>query len=149
MKRRSLLTVLAALPLLQTRLVHAAAAQIHVYKDPACGCCTAWVDHLKAAGFEVKVTESGDASSIRKRLGMPDRFAGCHTATSGNYVIEGHVPAVEIKRLLATKPQAIGLAVPGMPMGSLGMEYGDRRDPYKVLLIDRGGKDTVFASYPA
>ncbi len=148
MKRRSLFAALAALPLLHAQLARAAATPIHVYKDPGCGCCTAWVDHLKAAGFAVKVTETGDTSSVRKRLGMPDRFGGCHTATLENYVIEGHVPAAEIKRLLAMKPLAIGLAVPGMPVGSPGMEYGDRRDPYQVLLVDRNGRDTVFASYP-
>ncbi len=148
MKRRSLFAALAALPLLHARLAHAASIPIHVYKDPGCGCCTAWVDHLKAAGFAVKVTETGDTSSVRKRLGMPDRFGGCHTATLENYVIEGHVPAAEIKRLLVMKPPAIGLAVPGMPVGSPGMEYGNRRDPYQVLLVDRKGRDTVFASYP-
>lgn len=147
MKRRPLIAVLAALPLLQTRLAQAA-AQVHVYKDPNCGCCTAWVDHLKAAGFSVKVTETGDTSSVRKRLGMPDRVGGCHTATPDGYVLEGHVPATEVKRLLATKPQAIGLAVPGMPVGSPGMEFGDRRDPYQVLLIDRNGRESVLASYP-
>ncbi len=129
------------------QLTHAS-AQVHVYKDPDCGCCNAWVDHLKAAGFGVTVTVTGDTASVRKRLGMPERFGSCHTATLENYVLEGHVPATEIKKLLAMKPQAVGLAVPGMPVGSPGMEYGDRRDPYQVLLIDRKGGERVFASYP-
>ena len=147
MKRRSFLLGIAATPILQTGPSHAA-APIHVYKNPDCGCCSAWVDHLKAAGFAVQVTESPDTSSVRKRFGMPERLAGCHTATLEGYVLEGHVPAADIKRLLAMKPQAIGLAVPGMPVGSPGMEYGDRRDPYKVLLVDRTGRERVFASYP-
>ncbi|KWT70862.1 CopG protein [Variovorax sp. WDL1] len=96
----------------------------------------------------MQVTESPDTSSLRKRFGMPERLAGCHTATLEGYVLEGHVPAADIKRLLAMKPQALGLAVPGMPVGSPGMEYGDRRDPYKVLLVDRTGRERVFASYP-
>jgi len=146
MKRRSLLLAIAATPILHPSLSQAA-APIHVYKNPDCGCCSAWVDHLKAAGFAVQVTETADTSSLRKRFGMPERFAGCHTATLEGYVLEGHVPADDIKRLLAMKPQAIGLSVPGIPVGSPGMEYGDRRDPYKVLLIDRRGGERVFASY--
>lgn len=81
-------------------------------------------------------------------MGIPDAFGACHSATVDGYAIEGHVPAAEIRRLIALKPQAIGLAVPSMPPGSPGMEYGDRKDPYKVFLIDRRGRDTVFASYP-
>jgi hypothetical protein len=146
MKRRSLLLTIAAITTLHPGLSHAA-APIHVYKNPDCGCCSAWVDHLKAAGFAVQVTETADTSGLRKRFGMPERFAGCHTATLEGYVLEGHVPAADIKRLLAMKPQAIGLSVPGMPVGSPGMEFGDRRDPYKVLLIDRRGRERVFASY--
>ncbi|CAN7330530.1 DUF411 domain-containing protein [Variovorax sp. LjRoot290] len=147
MKRRSFLFTIGATPFLQPGQ-SLAAAPIQVYKNPECGCCSAWVDHLKAAGFSVRVTETPDMSSIRRRFGMPERLAGCHTATLEGYVLEGHVPAADIKRLMATKPQAVGLAVPGMPVGSPGMEYGNRREPYKVLLIDRRGRDSVFASYP-
>ena len=149
MKRRPLLGVLAALPLVKSLPAYAA-TRVEVYKNPSCGCCTAWVDHLKAAGFAVRVTETDDAGSVRKRLGMPERLAGCHTAVVDGYALEGHVPAADVKRLLALKPpQAVGLAVPGMPVGSPGMEYGHRKVPYEVILVDRRGRETVFASYPA
>lgn len=147
MKRRALLHSLVWLPMLQV-LPAAAAVNIHVYKNPDCGCCTGWIDHLKAEGFSVTVTEVADTAQTRKRLGLPERFASCHTAVIEGYVIEGHVPAVEVKKLLASRPTAIGLAVPGMPVGSPGMEMGARRDAYKVLLVDRAGHDSVFATYP-
>lgn len=121
---------------------------VEVFKNPSCGCCGAWVDHLKAAGFPVKVTEVGDTTAIRKRYGFPDRFGSCHTGIVNGYVVEGHVPAADIKRLLASKPAAIGMAVPGMPVGSPGMEVGDRKDPYDVFLIDKSGRESVFAHYP-
>ena len=144
-KRLSLaLAPLALLACVQS----AAAATIEVVKSPYCGCCGAWVDHLKAAGFDVRVNEVDDTTAARRRLGMPDAFGSCHTATVGGYVLEGHVPAAEVKRLLAAKPKAIGLAVPGMPVGSPGMEVGARRDPYDVLLIARNGGSTVYAHYP-
>jgi hypothetical protein len=122
--------------------------QVEVFKSASCGCCGAWVDHMKAAGFTVKVTLVEDTTAARKRLGMPDAFGSCHTATVAGYVLEGHVPAAEVKRLLVAKPVAVGLAVPGMPPGSPGMEVGGRQDPYKVFLIDKSGHATVFASYP-
>ena len=96
----------------------------------------------------MKVTLVNDTTAARQRLRMPDKFGSCHTATVSGYVLEGHVPAVEVKRLLALKPVAVGLAVPGMPPGSPGMEVGTRQDPYKVFLVDKRGNDTVFASYP-
>lgn len=147
MKRRIFLSSGLSLSLMHA-VPAAAATRVHVYKNPSCGCCTAWVDHLKAAGFSVDVTETEDTKTVRKRFGMPERLAGCHTAIADGYVIEGHVPAAEVKRLLASKPQAVGLAVPGMPVGSPGMEYGDHKDPYQVLLIDRKGRETVYARYP-
>jgi len=122
--------------------------QVEVFKSPACGCCGAWVDHLKAAGFPVKVTVVGDTTVTRKRYGLPDKFGSCHTGIVDGYVVEGHVPAPEVKRLLATRPTAIGIAVPGMPPGSPGMEVGDRKDAYDVFLIDKSGRETVFAHYP-
>ena len=150
MKRRQLLLAAAtgaatwALPASATVSLPA----VEVYKSPTCGCCGAWVDHLRAAGFTVKVTEVADTTVARKRYGLPDRFGSCHTAVVAGYVVEGHVPAAEVKRLLAARPAAIGLAVPGMPVGSPGMEVGDRKDPYDVFLIDKRGRETVFARYP-
>ena len=120
---------------------------VEVFKNPSCGCCGAWVDHLKAAGFDVKVTMVDDTSVARKKYGLPDRFGSCHTAVVAGYVVEGHVPAADVKKLLAMKPVAIGIAVPGMPVGSPGMEMGSRKDPYQVLLVDKQGRERVFSSY--
>jgi len=122
---------------------------VEVWKDAACGCCNDWVDHLRASGFQVKAQDTGNAAA-RKRLGMPDRYGSCHTASVGGYAIEGHVPAREVQRLLREKPVAIGLAVPAMPVGSPGMdgpEYGARKDPYDVLLVRRDGSSSVYQSY--
>ena len=148
MNRRNLVLGLAALPLVGALPAMAAAPTILVYKNPSCGCCVNWVKHLEAAGFTVTVKEVDDTSVMRKRLGLPEEFGGCHSATVAGYVLEGHVPAADVTRLLATRPTALGLAVPGMPVGSPGMEVGDRVDPYDVLLIDRAGRATVFARYP-
>lgn len=150
MKRRHILTALAASAASAAMPAFAATQLplVEVFKSPTCGCCGAWVDHLKAAGFPVKVVEVDDTTATRKRYGLPDKFGSCHTGIVSGYVVEGHVPAAEVKRLLATKPAAIGLAVPGMPVGSPGMEYGDRKDPYDVFLIDKSGRETVFAHYP-
>lgn len=147
MNRRFFLAALGVAPAMQP-LISRAASPMKVYKDPSCGCCGAWIDHIKSAGFSVTMVETGDLQSVRKRLGMPERFAGCHTAVADGYVIEGHVPAAEIKRLLATRPKALGLSVPGMPVGAPGMEYGGRIDRYEVLLIDPFGKQSTFATYP-
>ena len=122
---------------------------LQVWKDPNCGCCQDWVKHLQASGFLVQVIDAGNVAA-RKRLGMPDALGSCHTARVGGYVIEGHVPAADILRLLREKPDALGLAVPGMPIGSPGMdgpEYKGRRDPYDVLLVSRGGATRVFQSH--
>ena len=150
MKRRTILAAAAGLSTLAVLPTRAASSwpPVDVFKSATCGCCKAWVEHLKAAGFDVRVTDVDDTTAARKRLGMPDAFGSCHTGTVGGYVLEGHVPAADVKRLLAAKPQAVGLAVPGMPVGSPGMEVGTRRDPYDVLLVERNGRSTVFASYP-
>ena len=121
---------------------------IKVWKDPNCGCCTGWVEHLRRNGFIATIVETADMQAVKTRLGVPAELAACHTAEIARYIIEGHVPAQAITRLIAEKPDAIGLAVPGMPVGSPGMEVGDRRDPYQVLLIDKRGRDSVFARYP-
>ena len=124
----------------------AQATTIAVIKDPDCGCCTEWVAHLRAAGFEVEVTDTREQSAISARLGVPEQLRGCHSATVDGYVIEGHVPAADITRLLAEKPAARGLAVPGMPMGSPGMEQGGRTDPYVTVLFG-DGTARVFAQH--
>lgn len=119
---------------------------ITVYRDPGCGCCGGWVDHLKRAGFSPTVVAQTDLTAIRARLGVPDTALSCHTAVIAGYFVEGHVPAGDIDRLLRLKPMARGLAVPGMPMGSPGMESADgQREPYDVLLIMKDGSSKVFA----
>lgn len=150
MKRRTLLSAVAAAAAAVTIPAVAASSlpQVEVYKNPDCGCCGAWVDHLKAAGFPVKVNEVPDTAQVRKRHGIPDQFGSCHTGVVAGYALEGHVPAEDIKRLLVKKPVAAGLSVPGMPVGSPGMEVGSRKDPYQVLLIDKAGRSSVFATYP-
>jgi hypothetical protein len=150
MKRRTFLSAVAGLSAVASVPARAAPASpaVHVFKSPPCGCRGARVEPLKASGFDVRVTEVDDTAAARKRLGMPDAFGSCHTATVGGYVLEGHVPAAEVKRLLGAKPKAIGLAVPGMPVGSPGMEVGSRRDPFDVLLVERNGRSTVYARYP-
>ena len=123
---------------------------LEVWKDPNCGCCQLWVEHLQANGFVVKVHDVGN-TAVRKRLGLPERLGSCHTASVAGYVIEGHVPAADILRLLRQKSQALGLAVPGMPIGSPGMDgevYKGRRDAYEVLLVQRDGSTQTFTRYP-
>jgi hypothetical protein len=150
MKRRHFFFGVSALTAISALPVRAApsAPEVQVFKSPSCGCCGAWIEHMRSAGFAVKVTEVTDTTAARKRLGLPERFGSCHTATIGAYVLEGHVPAADVKRLLATKPKALGLAVPGMPPSAPGMDVPGRRDPYQVLLVDASGKSSVFASYP-
>src|SRR5262245_25359892 len=132
--RRSALFAAVA-SLLQTSTLLAAEKQvITVHKDPTCGCCSGWVEHLQKAGFHTKVFDISDLEAVKRRLGVPDDLAACHTAEVADYVIEGHVPAVALKRFLAEKPQARGLAVPGMPIGSRGME-GDKPERYDVVLF--------------
>lgn len=149
--RRNLLLALGALPFasLAQQAGKAGKVLVEVWKDPNCGCCKDWVQHLQDNGFAVKVNETGN-NAIRAKLGVPPKLGSCHTGLVGGYAIEGHVPAEEIRRLLKDKPQALGLAVPGMPVGSPGMDgkiYGDRRDPFDVLLVRKGGDTQVFASY--
>ena len=118
-----------------------------VWKSPSCGCCAGWVTHMRGNGFTVTVKETEDLGVVKKLSAVPDRLQSCHTAKVGGYVIEGHVPAKDVKRLLKTRPSAHGLAVPGMPSGSPGMENG-QYDRYDVLLFKRDGGTTVFGSYP-
>lgn len=122
---------------------------IHVEKSPSCGCCIAWVEHLDENGFDVTTRNLSNGALAQSKIekGVTPELTSCHTAMVEGYVIEGHVPASDIARLLAERPDAIGLSVPGMPIGSPGMEYGDERDPYDVLLIRRDGSTEVFNSY--
>lgn len=124
-----------------------AAPVVDVYKSPTCGCCTKWIDHLKANGFAVRSHDTQDVAQHKQRLGIPAGYDSCHTAVVGGYVIEGHVPASDIKRLLKEKPQARGLTVPGMPIGSPGMEQGNQKDKYEVILLDKNGAPRVYSRY--
>jgi hypothetical protein len=119
---------------------------ITVYKDPSCGCCKNWIAHLIKHGYRVDAKDSPDMTEIKRTLGVPTGLTACHTAMVNGYLIEGHVPAADIDRLLAQKPKIAGLAVPGMPAGSPGME-GPSAQRYQVLTFDKSGKTTVFASH--
>ena len=124
---------------------------MQVWKSPSCGCCKDWIAILQREGFKVQTFDEGN-NAARARFGLPARYGSCHTAHIGGYVVEGHVPVREIRRLLDEKPDAIGIAVPGMPVGSPGMdgpEYGGRRDPFDVLLVHRDGSSRVYASCKA
>tara|TARA_R110000787_G_scaffold28352_8_gene77545 strand:- start:1329 stop:1787 length:459 start_codon:yes stop_codon:yes gene_type:complete len=123
---------------------------VHVAKTRGCGCCVAWMDHLSEAGFAPAGENIGGAL-IRLKMdrGIPVNMFSCHTATVDGYTVEGHVPAADINRLLEQRPDAIGLAVPGMPIGSPGMDFGDRTDAYDVFLVNNDGSTEVFSSYPA
>ena len=125
------------------------AIRVQVWKGPACGCCQDWIRHLEAHGFQVASLDTGNTEA-RRRLGVDIRYGSCHTALVGGYAIEGHVPAREILRLLRERPPVLGLAVPGMPIGSPGMDgpdYGERKDPYDVLLLAKDGSARVYQSY--
>ncbi len=119
---------------------------VTVYKSPTCGCCRKWVKHMESNGFKVISKNLKNLDSIKKRFGIKRSFQSCHTAKIGNYVVEGHVPAEDVKRLLKQKSAIDGLAVPGMPMGSPGME-GHRKDNYEVLAINKGDVTGVFAKH--
>lgn len=123
-----------------------AAESVTVFKSPYCGCCGKWVEHLRQNGFQVETKDVPDVPAARRQLGMPDQYGSCHTAKVGNYLVEGHVPASDIRRLLKERPTALGLAVPSMPPGSPGME-SDRPIPYQTLLVQRDGSNKVFARH--
>jgi len=148
MTRTSFLKALCVIPAAFATRLSAAGPQLTVYKTKTCGCCGNWVQIMKASGFDVKVEEVDATTPYRKKYGVPENLASCHTAVVDGYAIEGHVPPADIQRLLKTRPNnAKGLAVPGMVMGSPGME-GPKSDPYSVVLFDADGKTSVFQSYP-
>jgi hypothetical protein len=126
-----------------------AGPRLIVAKSPTCGCCTAWAEHMQAAGFEVETRDVGQAAlnDLKRRVGLSPGQTSCHTAVAEGYFVEGHVPAEDVTRMLAERPAILGLTVPDMPVGSPGMEMGDRRDPYDVLAVLPDGETRVFASY--
>ena len=145
--RLLLSTLLLGLTLSSAPLLAAdEAPTVEVYKSPQCGCCGKWAAHLEAHGFKVNTHDMADLPAARKALGMPDRYASCHSAKVGGYAIEGHVPAGDIRRLLAERPAARGLAVPGMPAGSPGMESAHPQ-PYQTLLIGQDGSAGQYARH--
>jgi hypothetical protein len=127
----------------------AAAPNVVVYKSATCGCCKNWIAHLKANGFQVEANDVGDAQlrAVSTSAGVTDDLASCHTAKVGGYVVEGHVPAADIQRMLREKPVIAGIAAPGMPMGSPGMEQGGVKQPFDVIAFTKDGKKTVFAKH--
>lgn len=119
---------------------------LSVYKTATCGCCGKWVDHMKANGFDARVQDVDDLDAVKKKLGVPPAVGSCHTSRVDGYIVEGHIPAGTVHRLLKERPAGIaGLAVPGMPIGSPGMEVpGGRRQPYLILTFDKDGKTTIY-----
>jgi len=149
LRRSFLMTLLALSAAPLGALAAASDLTMTVWKDPDCGCCAEWVKHLEKNGFAVKIVDTGN-QAIRTQLAVLPKFGSCHTALIQGYVIEGHVPASDIQRLIKEQPRALGLAVPKMPIGSPGMdgpEYRGRRDPYEVLLIQKDGRSSIFSSY--
>ena len=147
------LRTLLVLSLLMFGVTQASAADtpssIEVWKSSTCQCCDAWVKHLEANGFAVKVndTTTGALAALKREAGIGDKLASCHTARIDGYFVEGHVPGSDIKRLVAERPDAVGLAVPGMPVGSPGMEQGNEFEPYDVLLVKKDDSTEVFAKH--
>lgn len=127
---------------------HAVPQVLTVYKDPNCGCCAKWISHIKAAGLAPVVKDRNDMDALKDSLGIPKALRSCHTAVYGALIVEGHVPAADVKRLFASAPKGVlGIAVPGMPSGSPGMEMGNRVDKYDVVAFGADGKTHVFASH--
>src|SRR6185369_2904554 len=148
MTRRYNLTVIAMLLLFATSSQsQPSGTLVSVFKTPTCSCCAKWIEHLKTNGYTVKVKEVDTTAPYRKQYRVPQGMESCHTAIVNGYTIEGHVPAADIKRLLKERPKLVGLAVPGMPMGSPGME-GARSDAYSVFGFDESGKTSVYTQYP-
>lgn len=146
--RRALLTGATALGL-TAGCARAAAAELTVYKTPWCGCCGGWVTHMRRAGFAPKVVEVEDLAPVRQKYGIPFTLSSCHTGVVAGYVVEGHVPPADVARLLRERPKALGLAVPGMPLGSPGMEQpGGAMERFQtLLLLDRSGRTRPFATH--
>ena len=121
--------------------------QMTVYKSPTCGCCSKWIKHMEENGFQIKAVDVLEMNIVKEKYGINRELASCHTAVIEGYVIEGHVPAFDVKRLLSEKPEVLGLSVPGMPVGTPGMEMGDRVDRYSVIAIGKDGDAEIFNQY--
>src|SRR5437867_5463195 len=147
MNLNRILKAIVAIPLMASVWLEAAPPQVSVFKTATCGCCAKWVEHLRANGFVVNVQNVANAAAYRLKYGVPENLQSCHTAVVNGYALEGHVPAREIQRLLKSGAKAKGLAVPGMPAGSPGME-GGRKDAYSVVLFDAEGA-SIYQKYPA
>jgi hypothetical protein len=148
MTRRQLLGILSLLAATGARSAAQKGPAVQVYKDPTCGCCSLWVEHLRKAGFSATVSDVQDMDAIKTKYGVPRQARSCHTAVVGNYVVEGHVPAADVQRLLKERPAIVGIGVPGMPIGSPGMEVATvKPQPYDVLAFDKAGQTKVFASH--
>ena len=148
-RRKAATLILGGIIALQTRKtpeVMAANFDGKVFKSPTCGCCAVWVKQLRQAGIDLQVTDIESLEMIKRTLQVPEQLQSCHTAIIGGYVVEGHVPIKEINRLLVEKPKALGIAVPGMPIGSLGMEQGSVKEPYDVVIFQTGTQ-RVYAKY--
>ncbi len=131
----------------QSRESYSGNQQITVYRSPSCGCCGIWIEHLKKHGFQVTDIKTNDMEAIKQKHKLPFNLASCHTAIIDGYVMEGHIPADDIKRFLKQKPNLAGLSVPGMPLGTPGMEAGNRKQPFEVLAFDTKGNIEVFKRY--
>jgi hypothetical protein len=152
-ERRRFLALVGGFTVAATSLVAAAPASarpaMRVHRDPSCGCCEAWVAHVRRAGFEARIEVAADIDAVKQRLGVPEALASCHTAEIDGYLVEGHVPAEIVTRLLAERPAILGLAVPGMPIGSPGMETpGMAPEPFQVIAFEAGGRTSIFADFP-
>lgn len=148
--RRKTTAWLASLPLFGWSAAKASAPMMEVWRSATCGCCKDWIAYLERDGFAVKSYETGNAA-VRARLGVRSMYGSCHTGLIDGYVVEGHVPVREIRRMLKERPDALGIAVPAMPLGSPGMdgpEYGNKTEPYAVVLLTRDGQATVYQRYP-
>lgn len=142
----AILSLSLALVALGARPAEADPQVVHVYKSPTCGCCRLWVDYMRSRGYEVAVSDVSDVTEVKREIGVPSGVSSCHTALVGGYFVEGHVPAEDVARLLAERPDVAGLAVPGMPVGSPGME-GPNPQPYSVLAVRKNGRLEVFADH--
>ncbi|MDD4914413.1 MAG: DUF411 domain-containing protein [Methylococcales bacterium] len=125
----------------------AAVPEMTVYRSPGCSCCGKWLEHMQHSGFTVKTVMSDDMQAIKEKLGIPDKLASCHTATVDGYVVEGHIPAGDVRKLLLNKPAVAGIAAPNMPLGSPGMEAGGQKQAYQVMSFDKQGRVAIFAEH--